>query len=468
MKTKGGTEKLNKVVFFNMLGPVLLNGISFFTIPIFTRLLGTENYGIYTIYSSFQNILLILMSVQTYGAIGPSSVYYEGKERDRFFSNAVMISLASSLLFAILILLLIGPVTRFTELPASLIALMLVHSVGMFGVNFAVQKFAYDKKAVLNFAVSTGVSVASVLLSLLFICVVFPKAPSYLTYITGHVLPYALAGIPLILYFLFKGKSFFRAEDWRFCLSLCLPLIFHAIGNTVLHQSDKIMIQKLIDENAAGVYGFAVTFANVIWIIWNALNVTWVPFYHDDIKSGNMEQLRKKTVGYLFLFTSLTIGFVMAMPEVVKVFASEDFWDSISVIPILALGFYFVFLYSFPVNFEFYLKQTRLIAVGTCASAIINIGLNFVLIKLCGMMGAAIATCLSYALLYLFHSVISRFLIKEDYHYSFKEFHLFTLIACAGIGLFYLIQNLAWLRWSIFAVLAAALLVRTIRNRSIF
>ena len=32
-----------------MLGPIILNGISFFTIPIFTRLLGTDNYGLYTI-----------------------------------------------------------------------------------------------------------------------------------------------------------------------------------------------------------------------------------------------------------------------------------------------------------------------------------------------------------------------------------------------------------------------------------
>ncbi len=469
MKQKQASRKLNTVVFFNMLGPIIMNGISFFTMPIFTRLLGTDNYGVYTIYSSFQSILLIFMSVQTFGAIAPSSVYYSGKERDKLFSNAVMISLMVSAVLTVLTLALIQPLSSFAELPTLLLIIMPLHTVGMFGVNFAVQKFAYDKQSNLNFAVSISVSVLSVGLSLLFICVLFPTAPTYLTYIAGHVVPNILLGVPLILYFLFKGRSFFNKTDWKFCLAICLPLVFHALANTILHQSDKIMIQKMIDGNAAGIYGFAVSFANVMSIIWNALNTTWVPFYHDDIKKGDMDTLFRKTRNYLFLFTCLTMGFMMAMPEVVKVFANEEFWGSIQIIPLLVLGVYFVFLYTFPVNFEFYLKQTKLIAFGTCACAVVNIGLNWVFINLFGMIGAAVATCASYVCLYIFHSILAHFVIPEEYHYKgFKTIHLYTAIAVAGTGLFYLIQDFAWLRWGIFAVLAVLLLTKVIKQKTIF
>ena len=41
-------KSANQLAFFNILGPVILNGVNFFTVPIFTRLLGAENYGIRT------------------------------------------------------------------------------------------------------------------------------------------------------------------------------------------------------------------------------------------------------------------------------------------------------------------------------------------------------------------------------------------------------------------------------------
>ena len=39
-------KKQNKVAFFNILSTMLLRGISMFTAPLFSRLLGTEGYGV--------------------------------------------------------------------------------------------------------------------------------------------------------------------------------------------------------------------------------------------------------------------------------------------------------------------------------------------------------------------------------------------------------------------------------------
>ena len=66
-KVKGN---VNIVAFFNILGPIVLNGISFFTMPIFTRLLGTDNYGMYTIYYTWVNTFTILVSLQVMGTVG--------------------------------------------------------------------------------------------------------------------------------------------------------------------------------------------------------------------------------------------------------------------------------------------------------------------------------------------------------------------------------------------------------------
>ena len=461
--------KINSTLFFNILGPIILSGMSFFTIPIFTRMLGPTNYGYYTIYNSYQSILLIVMSLQTHSVISTASIYYKGQERDRFFSNAITISLFFSLLVSVLALCFIGPVSRITDLSAAMIFVMLLHTIGMFGVNWATGKLSYDKKAKSNFALSICVSLFATGISLIWIPLA-PEGPEkYEAYVLGHAIPYALAGITCLLVLLIKGKSFFLKKDWKFTLTFCLPLVFHALSNTILHQSDKIMVDRIISKDAAGVYGFAVTFVNILNVIYCALNTTWIPFYHDDIKSGNKERLFRKANNYLFLFTSITLGFIMAMPEVVKIFASSAFWGSIDYIPLLAVGIYFIFLYSFPANFEFYYKQSKTIAVGTTFACLFNIGMNLILIHLIGMAGAAISTLISYILLFVFHSIASRFFVKEEYHYKeFKKIYFYIPVVLGGCGLFYLIQDFPFLRWGVFAVIAAVLLIRTIRNRSIF
>ena len=62
----------NALAFFNILGPIILNGINFFTVPIFTRMLGTENYGIVSIYTTWVQVLSIVMGIQTGGTIAVS------------------------------------------------------------------------------------------------------------------------------------------------------------------------------------------------------------------------------------------------------------------------------------------------------------------------------------------------------------------------------------------------------------
>ena len=69
-------DNVNAVAFFNILGPIVLNGINFFTIPIFTRVLGTDNYGLYTIYSTWVSVATILIGLQVMGTVGVANVQF--------------------------------------------------------------------------------------------------------------------------------------------------------------------------------------------------------------------------------------------------------------------------------------------------------------------------------------------------------------------------------------------------------
>ena len=130
---------------------------------------------------------------------------------------------------------------------------------------------------------------------------------------------------------------------------------------------------------------------------------------------------------------------------------------------------YFIFLYSFPVNFEFYHKQTKNIAVGTMLAGVLNVVLNFYLIKWIGMTGAAVATFISYVLLFTFHVIIAKYVIKEEYHYKgFRSFYICIPVVAGGTALFYVIKDMPVLRWILFVGIAAVLIGRTVKNRTLF
>lgn len=458
---------LNKVATFNMLGSIVLNGLAFFTMPVFTRLLGAEGYGQYTNYASFLSLMAAIIGFQAAGAIAPASVRFTQEERDRVFSNIMTAALFFAVIIGALIGVFSGPISHFTEIPPRLVMVLFLHATGQFVVNFSTAKFSYDKQSARTFFVSVTLAVVSVGLSLLFIYVL-PLVPRYTSYIYGHAIPYVVLAVCFAVRFLAKGKSFFDKQYWRFAFALCLPLIFHQLSNTLLHHCDKIMLNKMTNEATVGIYGFAVTFANIINIIWAALNTTFVPFYHDDVKTNKFDNLHKRTTNYLFLFSVLTVGFVYAMPEVVKLFSSSEFWESVYSIPLLVFGLYFVFLYSFPVNFEFFHCKTKTIAIGTGLAALVNIMLNFVLIPIWGMYGAAIATVVSYVLLWIFHLLFARSVIKEPYHFAFKEFYGYLLAVAVAIAFFYVIVDLWYVRWPLCVCLGIVLLLRIKKQKSIF
>ena len=364
----------NQLAFFNMLGPIILNGVNFFTVPVFTRMLGTENYGVVSLYTTWVQVLTIVMGIQTCGTIAAARVHIDKKELDAFYSSILSLSCLVSAVLTVLIVIFINPIAAFMQFNKIVVLLIVAQSFGAYVINFVTMKYIHHKQASLNFLVSVVVTLVSVFLSLILIMNIDTFEDRYWGRIIGYAVPNVVVGIILGIQIFAKGKTGYRKDYWRFCLPLCLPLIFHNLSQILLAQSDRIMLQKLMNDNGAvGIYSFIFNFVHIINIIYSAMNNTWVPLYYDHLKAGEMDAIRRRTRNYMVLYTILTMGFMLLAPEVVKLFASEDFWSGTNLIPIMTVAYYMVFLYSFPVNYEFYHRETKIIAVGTCLAALVNI-----------------------------------------------------------------------------------------------
>lgn len=460
----------NHLAFFNILGPIILNGVNFFTVPIFTRLLGAENYGVISLYTTWVQVLTIIMGIQTCGSIAMARVHIEENKRDAYYSSVLSLSCLVSAVVTIIILIFINPISEFLQFNHIAVILIIVQSFGAYIINFATMKFIHHKQALLNFIVSVVVTLVSIALSMLLIINIDKFEDRYWGRIIGYAIPNAVVGLVLGVIIFAKGKKGFSKEYWAFCLPLCLPLVFHNLSQILLAQSDRVMLQKLLnDTSAVGIYSFIFNFVHIINIIYNALNNTWVPLYYDHLKENDLDQVHRRSKNYITLYTILTMGFMLLAPEVAKIFSSEEFWSGTELIPIMTVAYYMVFLYSFPVNFEFYHKKTSIIALGTCLAAVVNIVANYFMIPVWGIKGASLATMFSYMMLFVFHHIIAKFLIEDAvYHYKIITFVPGMIAVAVTCVVFYLFIDYWYIRWTMGAVLGIYMLIRVYRQKSIF
>ena len=173
-----------------------------------------------------------------------------------------------------------------------------------------------------------------------------------------------------------------------------------------------------------------------------------------------------KTRNFLELFTILACGFILLTPEVYHVYASREYWSSTMVIPLFVASYYINFLCTFPVNYEYYHKKTKVVAAVTISSSLLNVALNYVLIRAIGMPGAALATALSHGVQLSMHHLYCRKLGQGSYPFPVKIWLKYAVFFLCIMGFVYTVQNTWLLRWGVGAVLGIFELLR-IKKRKV-
>lgn len=452
----------NKTVSLNLISTILLQGMTFFTTPIFSKLLGPANYGIAAVYLTWVMLIAAVFSLQAGGAVGIAYNDFPKSEKDHYRFSIMVLIICSFLLFSIVAV----PLAAFLTIEVPLVLMAVMHAFGLYCVRYLNLIYTFEFRADRNLLTAVAVSVSTIALSLALVYYL-PLEINYLGRIWGQAVPYFLIGIGISCLLLKKGSACINIDYWKYTLPITMPVIFHLISNLALGQSDRVMLQKMCDNASVGIYTLAVTFSGVIQSLWNAFNNSWVAFYYEYSAKDEIEKIRKNTFNYLELFTVLVCGFILLTPEVFKIFAPKEFLPGIRFIPLFALGYLFVFFYSFPVNYEFFNKETKIIAIITAIAAALNIALNYILIKRYLIYGAVLATTIAHGFQFLLHFFAARQIKKTCFPFKLSYFLAPTAAVVACMLLFYL--NINWIyRWGLAVSIGIFELRRVYVRKSIF
>lgn len=462
-------KSTNKIVIFNVLSTIILQGTTLVVMPFISRALGTNNYGILSIYATWASLFSSVFSLQVHSSIAVSRRDFSEEKQLKYQSSILFLALLAFLTFALVSLSILPFLADWLGLTKVLLLILIFYVFGEIMVSFITTKFTYEFKAKYNFILTCVLSFSTTLLSFLLLrC--FNKEINYYARVLGLSIPYFLIGIVVSILVFCKGKCFFSKEYWKYCLVLSLPIIFHSVSSIVLNQSDKIMLQRFLSSSDVGIYGLAFSFASVVTVIWSALNNSYVPFFYDYEKDKKFDSVKALNEKYVEVFTIVVSGFLLLTNFVYKIYADESFHYGLKYIPFFVLSSYMTFVYSFSVNYEFFCKKTKTIAFATIITGLVNIALNFILIPLCGQIGAAIATLASHVLLALFHHFFCLHISKRNefpYFHISKKSYLWVVVIIISIVVYYLSPTQI-INWVLAVSLGVFEMVRIIRRKSIF
>jgi O-antigen/teichoic acid export membrane protein len=450
-KLRNKIGKEIKAGFWYTVGNFLLKGVSFITIPIYTRILSTSDYGYVSLYTTWVGIFSCIVGLSLGSSVINGKYDFE-KKYDEYLSSVLFLSILSFLFIGSVVLAFQDLASSLIGLPANIILIILIESYFSFVIAFNNSKYVVFYQYKKSLFISIGSTILNISLSLALIYLL--KDDKYIGRIYGSSIATLAFGLPLLIFILYKGKKFINLKYWKYSLALALPMIPHLLAHLILGQSDRVVINKYLGSSAVGIYSFAYNIGMIPQILVGTLNNAWVPWFYDKMDSNQHLEIRKASNYYTFFFGGLIVALVFITPELVSLLGPKTYRGAVLLIPIIIISYYFQFLYTLLVNVQFYLKKNIFIPIGTVIAGVLNLILNIYFVPRYGYIAATYSTLASYIVLFILHYIITNKIFKNPV-YNFKIFIKPTAFVILFTMLFYLLNDFIIMRY---LTLAAILL----------
>lgn len=401
---KGHLLRLGKQTMIYGIGGVALQAIGVLTLPIYTRVFSQAEYGVIEVVVVSMGVAALLVDAGFATALQRSYFDYTDDQPDpraTVLFTAIATSLAIGLVVAFTVAVLHEQIARwlFGETRyagAVLIAAAALPVTGLASLTRQVlrlrfQPWRYMTSALIAALGGSGVALTAVL--------VLDRGVEGVFFgtLVGALLSVAynaVTGWAAI------GRTFSRPE-LRTMLAFGLPLLPAALSLWVLQFLDRIMLSKLGTLSDVGQYAVANRIAMPLLLLVTAFATAYAPFLLSlfSTDAGAEKQLRGRMLGYVVGgLTVAGVALSLCSRELLAVLAPgfEDAYLAVWLIVIgtVAFGATAVTTAGFTLA-----RRTKYMATYSGLAAAVNVGLNFILIPLWGMPGAAASTAIAYLVL---------------------------------------------------------------------
>lgn len=451
-------------------------GLAIITVPIFTRLMTTDQIGLVNLYNSWYSMISVIATLSlTSGGFQLAMKEFKNS-RDQYESSVLSITSLMAILIGIIYF--VNP--SFWEgvlgLPKLLIILMLVGFLVAPARDFWMARQRYEYKYKLSGLVSILSAVAASALSVAVVLHMNSIGAADVAegrLLANYVVIYGVAGVFWVFLFV-KGKKLYDKKFWKYSLTLSLPLVGYAIARQILDVSDRMMISKMVGNDKVGIYSTLYTVSSISLVAWNAINASFIPYLYQNIDNSSKKKNVQRLASILLaLYATIAIVLTFLAPEIVRILATNEYYEAIYIMPPIAAGIFLTSVSNMYSNILVYYKRTNVIMFSSAFAAFVNIILNYIFIKTIGYQAAAYTTLIAYILLALIEGIFASKEYKKVTNdkmmiYNNKVIAIMALVTIlvSMCGLFfYSFSMIRYLLCIAFGIIAIVIAMYYKRNR---
>ncbi len=367
------------------------------------RILGVNEYGIFAYVLAFSGFFTVFSDLGlTTILIREIAKSNKNKIEEIKFFNTFFYLKTILLIITMLILIFIAP--YFSKIEAAKKILPYMALLVLFdGLKETIASYFRGKeKMEIDALLTTATNVTITIVGFL----ILTLKPNAKTLAISYALS-SFSGLILSFYFLFKEKisilySYFEKKLIPFILKNTLPISLSLIIGVLMTQIDILMLGFFKTEKEVGIYSAAQKIIVLIYSLTAILTNVFFPIFSKLVHNNENEKNKK------ILENALKINFILALPlilgglilsnQIIKFLYTTTYLESVIPFQILILTILPVFLGNILTVFLMAHNQQKKIAQNTVIGSISNIFLNFFLIKLFSIFGAALATLISQSL----------------------------------------------------------------------
>ncbi|MGM9679881.1 MAG: flippase [Eubacteriales bacterium] len=209
-----------------------------------------------------------------------------------------------------------------------------------------------------------------------------------------------------------KAKLTFCPSDARYILQNSYHFIINGLAVTLYTQLDRIMLGKVVSEDAVGFYSAASTIA-VLWeFVPNAIIHSASPLLikeYDKDKNSFEKKYKMLLAGIALMGVAVGIGFTVFSKLVIFVLYGKAYYPAIPALSILIWSTGFAMIGTARGIWVIAGRKNRYVKYYTFIGAVVNLVLNLLVIPVWGIVGASITTLFSQIVV----SLIAPLFFKE-------------------------------------------------------
>ena len=390
------------------------------TFPYVTRVLKADNLGKVNYANSIVQyfVLIAVLGTVTYATRECSSVR-DDRERLQKTANEIfglnIVTFAVSII-ALAVMMLISDFSSYR-------LLILIYSAE---ILFKAFSFEWINSVFEDFAYITVRTIIIQTISLVLTFTLIKDSNDYYLYAFIQTTSIGIISIANIIYTrrYLKIRPSFGFPATFIHLRNSLVFFANSLAITVYCNSDITMLGIFKDDIAVGVYSVSAKIYTILKNLLAAVLVVCIPrlsnYFNQGKEDKAQELLDSISKTLILIIIPAACGMAALSSEIIHIVSGEEYIHGACALSILRLAMIFAILGGIVNNCILIpIKQEKINLVATLSAAISNFGLNFVLIPILGVNGAAITTVVAEMVAFFLSLIISK---EARRHFRIRQY----------------------------------------------